>query len=233
MKLFLLLIDEHKMSVFEFPDLKALPTFQYCESQLALVKREPLGGSTKFFSELMQTTFSVVGQVFKESSFEDIKFILEEDISSKLQSNPFFELWVADMANVCKIFCDMVEEDSIDFCLGTERGCRRYHIDNVPMRLLVTYAGRGTEWLPDTAADRQAFEGGMPNELILKDPSARQFVGIWDVAIFRGGPKGVLHRTPDDALNGASVLMRLDREEFWENVLEQSQSNTTEKLGVK
>lgn len=221
------------MSVFEPSDLKALPKFQSCESQLALVKRNPLDGSNEFFSELMQTTFSVVGQVFKESSLEDIKFILEEDISSKLQSNPFFELWVADMADVCNIFCDMVGEDAIGFSLGTERGCRRYHIDNVPMRLLVTYAGRGTEWLPETAADRQAFEGGMPNELILKDPLARQFVGIWDVAIFRGGPKGILHRTPDDALNGASILMRLDREDFWENVLGQSQSNTAVKIGVK
>jgi hypothetical protein len=221
------------MSVFEPSDLKALPKFQSCESQLALVKRKPLDGSNEFFSELMQTTFSVVGQVFKESSLEDIKFILEEDISSKLQSNPFFELWVADMADVCNIFCDMVGEDAIGFSLGTERGCRRYHIDNVPMRLLVTYAGRGTEWLPETAADRQAFEGGMPNELILKDPLARQFVGIWDVAIFRGGPKGILHRTPDDALNGASILMRLDREDFWENVLGQSQSNTAVKIGVK
>jgi hypothetical protein len=73
----------------------------------------------------------------------------------------------------------------------------------------------------------------MPNELILKDPSARQFVGIWDVAIFRGGPKGILHCTPDDALNGASILMRLDREDFWENVMGQPQINTAVKIGVK
>jgi hypothetical protein len=173
----------------------------------------------------MQTKFNVIGQVFKASSVADIRFLLEEDISPKLQSDPFFELWVADMANVCNVFCDMVGEDAIGFCLGTERGCRRYHIDNVPMRLLVTYAGQGTEWLPESASDRQAFEGGMSNEFILKDPSARQFVGLWDIAVFRGGPKGVLHRTPDSALNGPSILMRLDREDFWNNVLGQSQDN--------
>ncbi len=65
----------------------------------------------------------------------------------------------------------------------------------------------------------------MSNEFILKDPSARQFVGLWDIAVFRGGPKGVLHRTPDSALNGPSILMRLDREDFWNNVLGQSQDN--------
>ena len=166
----------------------------------------------------MQTKLNVIGQVFKASSAADIRFLLEEDIPLKLKLDPFFELWVDDMANVCNVFCDVVGEDAIGFCLGTERGCRRYHLDNVPMRLLVTYAGQGTEWLPETASDREAFEGGMANEFILKDPSARQFVGLWDIAVFRGGPKGVLHRTPDTALIGPSILMRLDREDFWNNV---------------
>jgi len=46
---------------------------------------------------------------------------------------------------------------------------------------------------------------------------------------FRGGPKGILHRTPDDALNGASILMRLDREDFWENVSGQYTSSLKSK----
>ena len=206
--------------------LENLTRFNLEQSQLALVERDALSGSSTFFRKLMQTKFNVIGQVFRASSATDIRFLLEEDIPLKLQSDPFFELWVTDMAKVCNIFCDLVGEDAIGFCLGTERGCRRYHIDNVPMRLLVTYAGQGTEWLPESASDRQAFEGGMSNELILKDPSARQFVRLWDIAVFRGGPKGVLHRTPDSALNGPSILMRLDREDFWNNVLGQSQDNS-------
>lgn len=207
-----------RMDAYKPLYLENLPKFNFVKSQLALVEREALGGSSEFFSKLMQTKLNVIGQVFKASSAADIRFLLEEDISLKLKLDPFFELWVDDMANVCNVFCDVVGEDAIGFCLGTERGCRRYHIDNVPMRLLVTYAGQGTEWLPETASDREAFEGGMANEFILKDPSARQFVGLWDIAVFRGGPKGVLHRTPDSALNGPSILMRLDREDFWNNV---------------
>ena len=206
--------------------LENLTSFNSEQSQLALVERDALSGSSAFFSKLMQTKFNVIGQVFRTSSVADIRVLLEEDIPANLKSDPFFELWVADMANVCNVFCDMVEEDAIGFCLGTERGCRRYHIDNVPMRLLVTYAGQGTEWLPESASDREAFEGGMSNEFILKDPSARQFVGLWDIAVFRGGPKGLLHRTPDSALNGPSILLRLDREDFWNNVLRQSQDNS-------
>ena len=213
------------MDTYKPLHLENLTSFNLDQSQLALVERDALSGSSAFFKKLMQTKFNVIGQVFRTSNVADIRLLLEEDIPANLQSDPFFELWVADMANVCNVFCDMVEEDAIGFCLGTERGCRRYHIDNVPMRLLVTYAGQGTEWLPESASDRQAFEGGMSNEFILKDPSARQFVGLWDIAVFRGGPKGVLHRTPDSALNGPSILMRLDREDFWNNVLGQSQDN--------
>ena len=215
-----------KMDAYKPLYLENLPKFNFVKSQLALVERDALSGSSAFFSKLMQTKFHVIGQVFRASSAEDVRFLLEEDIPPILQSDPFFDLWVADMANVCNIFCDLLGEDAIGFCLGTERGCRRYHIDNVPMRLLVTYAGEGTEWLPESASDREAFEGGMANEFILKDPSARQFVGLWDIAVFRGGPRGVLHRTPDSALNGPSILMRLDREDFWNNVLGQSQDNT-------
>tara|TARA_Y200000002_G_C22462295_1_gene570910 strand:- start:42 stop:713 length:672 start_codon:yes stop_codon:yes gene_type:complete len=214
------------MDAYKPSYLENLPKFNMEQSQLALVERKALSGSSEFFRKLMQTKFNIIGQVSRATSAADIRFLLEEDIPPKLQLDPFFELWVDDMANVCNVFCDVVGEDAIGFCLSTERGCRRYHIDNVPMRLLVTYAGEGTEWLPESASDREAFEGGMANEFILKDPSARQFVGLWDIAVFRGGPKGVLHRTPDSALNGPSILMRLDREDFWNNVLGQSQGNT-------
>ena len=118
--------------------LENLTSFNLEQSQLALVERDALSGSNAFFRKLMQTKFNIIGQVFRASSTADIRFLLEEDIPANLRSDPFFELWVADMANVCNVFCDMVGEDAIGFCLGTERGCRRYHIDNVPMRLLVT-----------------------------------------------------------------------------------------------
>ena len=74
------------------------------------------------------------------------------------------------------------------------------------MRLLVTYAGKGTEWLPDEFVDRNAYENGLPNESILKNPSRSKFINTWDVAIFRGGSDGLLHRSPDAALNGTSII---------------------------
>ena len=90
----------------------------------------------------------------------------------------------------------------------------------VPFRLLVTYAGKGTEILPNNAADRNAFIEGKPNDEIVKDKSALQFLNTWDISIFRGGQKSILHRTPDSALNKkSSILMRLDDSSFLDNII--------------
>jgi hypothetical protein len=212
------------MNVLQALDLQALPQFSK-QQQLAIVEREPLDKSDMFFQKLMKTPFSAIGQVSKKSSVEDIEAILKDDIPSNMQNDPFYTHWVADMAEVCGTFCDTLNSEAVSFFLGTERGCRRYHIDNVPMRLLVTYAGQGTEWLPDEAADRIALAKGAPNEDIIKDPSKRQFMNNWDIAIFRGGPKGLLHRTPDAALGNPSILMRLDYASFWDKILKQQQEN--------
>lgn len=47
----------------------------------------------------------------------------------------------------------------------------------------------------------------------------------WDIAVFRGGPKGLLHRTPNAAKNGPSIMMRLDYVSFWDYILKKQQGN--------
>jgi len=214
------------MSIFRAADLNVLPEFPKREDQLAIVERQSPEGAEAFFQKLMQEPFGIAGKVRKASSVSDIKDILADEIPDPLQSDPFYEKWVSDMAEVCRSFCDTQGSDAVGFWLGSERGCRRYHIDNVPLRALVTYAGTGTEYLPDEAADRRAFADGAPNEKIIKDPSAIRFMKAWDVAVFRGGSKGLLHRTPDAALNGPSILMRLDHPSFWDRVMKQQQENS-------
>ena len=80
------------MSAFETLDLKTLTKFNSLPNPLALVKRDPLNGSNEFFMRLMQTSFSVIGRVCKLSSVEDLTSILNEDIPSQLQADPFYSL---------------------------------------------------------------------------------------------------------------------------------------------
>ena len=206
------------MSFFQAAEFRKLPNFSKQSYQLTMFEREPVEGAELFFQRLIKSSLRVIGKVYKKNSIEGIKGLLDNEILKVLQVDPFYKVWVSDMAQICEMFCDTLSSDAVGFYLGTERGCSRYHIDNVPMRLLVTYSGKGTEWLPDEAADRRAFELGEPNEKILKVPSKRQYMNSWDIAIFRGGSQGLLHRTPDVALKFPSLLLRLDHPSFWDKI---------------
>ena len=213
------------MSFLKIDDIEKISEFSKQEYQLIELERKNMNNSDSFFREIMHEPFRIIGKISKKNSNEDIKKILKDIIPLNSQTNSFYKTWVSDMSEICQIFCDTLNSKSISFCLGTERGCSRYHIDNVPMRLLVTYMGQGTEWLPNEIANRIAFEEGLPNEKIVKDSSKIKSIKTFNVAIFRGGAAGLLHRTPDSALKNPSILLRLDHESFWDNILKQQDSN--------
>ena len=217
------------MTVFEAKGLRDLAAFKHQEGQLAILERQPLGGGDEFFKKLSERPSSVIGIVGKKNCVEEILALLEDEISEDLKSSDFYMQWVIDMAGVCNIFCETLATNTVGFCLATQRACQRYHIDHVPLRLLVTYYGKGTEWVPDSAVDRLAYDSGMPNDKILTTNNAREFLNAWDIAIFRGGPDGLLHRTPDAALNTPSILLRLDHESFWDTVFRDTQEGVFSK----
>ena len=213
------------MSFLKIDDIEKISEFSKQDYQLIEIERKNMNNSDSFFREIMYEPFRVIGKISKKNSSEDIKRILRDIIPLNSQTNFFYKTWVSDMSEICQIFCDTLNSKSVSFCLGTERGCSRYHIDNVPMRLLVTYMGQGTEWLPNEIANRAAFEEGLPNEKIVKDSSKIKSIKTFNVAIFRGGAAGLLHRTPDSALKNPSILLRLDHESFWDNILKQQDSD--------
>jgi len=206
------------MSFVEKIDLVNLPRVSKNKSYLTIVERKELKGSNIFFKKLVIEPFSISGQVCKKSSLSDIQNILDEKISCSIINNIFYTNWLKDMSNVCNIFCDIMESNTISFSLGTSRGCTRYHIDNVPIRLLVTYFGQGTEWLPFNAANYKAYFKGQKNESIIKKTTERKFIKTWDIAAFRGGTEGILHRTPDSALKSPSLQMRLDHSSYLKDI---------------
>ena len=217
------------MTVLETKNPRDLIAFKHQEGQLAILERQPLGGGDEFFKKLSERPLKVIGIVGKKTSVEEILALLEDEISEDLKSSDFYMQWVIDMAGVCNIFCETLATNTVGFCLATQRACQRYHIDHVPLRLLVTYYGKGTEWVPDSAVDRLAYDSGMPNNKILTNNNARKFLNAWDIAIFRGGPDGLLHRTPDAALNTPSILLRLDHESFWDTVFRDTQEDVFSK----
>ncbi len=208
-----------EQKIIRTTDIQDIDRFPGSKGQLSIVSRPVPDGSPFFFSKLLRSPLNVAGKIRKDHAFKDINQLLTRQIPAHVQEMPFYAFWLTDMVEICMRFCDAQASEAISFWLGTDRGCRRYHMDNVPMRLLVTYTGKGTEWLPDEAADHAAYKNRASNEAIVKDPSAIRHMENWDIAIFKGGPNGLLHRTPDAARTELSFLMRLDHSSFWDNVL--------------
>ena len=207
------------MSLVKTIELKELNHFFKDNSYLSIVKRDKPKKANFFFKELITKPLSVQILVKKNSTFEDIKDALNNIISKRLINSSIYSLWIADMAKISKIYCEIINTDTFCFSLATSRSCKRFHIDNVPVRLLVTYYGTGTEWVPSNACDYSAYYDGKNNNEIIKDASAIKFMNTWDIGIFKGNKftgsaKGILHRTPDNAINCPSLLMRLDDPSF-------------------
>lgn len=84
--------------------------------------------------------------------------------------------------------------------------CPRFHVDHVPLRLLSTYAGPGSEWLEEGAIDRSQLAREQP------DASAVRQLGSGEVALLKGEKwlgnqgGGLVHRSPA-LLNGERRLI--------------------------
>ena len=207
--------------IHNYKKISSIKDFKKTEAQLGILERKTPLEAELFFQKLYKFSFSTVGSVSQCRAKEDIQELLNDKIPKDIQLHPFYKKWIIDMSEICLIFCALQEKENISFWLGTNRGCKRFHVDMVPFRLLVTYAGKGTELLLNYGADRNAFINGKPNEEIVKDKSAIKFINKWDIAVFRGGDKGILHRTPNSALDKcSSVLMRLDDSSFLKKIVD-------------
>jgi hypothetical protein len=85
--------------------------------------------------------------------------------------------------------------------------CRKFHMDYVKLRLLVTYAGPGTEIAPEAIVNRGALEAPAhcyieANEAILNNPSGVLRAQTGDVVLLKGDRwpgnegRGAVHRSP-------------------------------------
>ncbi|MEM7381676.1 MAG: DUF1826 domain-containing protein, partial [Bacteroidota bacterium] len=91
----------------------------------------------------------------------------------------------------------------------------RFHTDINELRMLCTYVGAGTLWLPDDAVDRNAYLSGKDNKDIVPDKNLIQQVCTGDVLILKGalypGSTPILHRSPSVTENDEErILLRID-----------------------
>lgn len=91
--------------------------------------------------------------------------------------------------------------------------CPRFHVDHVPVRLITTYAGVGSQWLEEGVMDRAQL--GQAHAEPQDAACIRQF-GCGDVALLKGekwhGNEGfgLIHRSPQPAVGERRLLLTLD-----------------------
>lgn len=95
--------------------------------------------------------------------------------------------------------------------------CPRFHCDNLPVRLVTTYLGPGSEWLPDSAVERGGLgvpDLGKPDPV--REPGAIRQLGCGDVALLKGSgwvgneERGIVHRSPALKDGQQRLLLTLD-----------------------
>ncbi|MDD1003241.1 DUF1826 domain-containing protein [Pseudomonas sp. TNT2022 ID642] len=89
--------------------------------------------------------------------------------------------------------------------------CPRFHVDHVPVRLITTYAGVGSQWLKEGAMDRSQL--GQANA----EPRAPiEQLSSGDVALLKGekwhGNEGfgLIHRSPQPDAGERRLILTLD-----------------------
>lgn len=108
-----------------------------------------------------------------------------------------------EIRSLIRLFAAVADTTVVRVKLEVERGdrCRYFHTDRISLRLLCTYLGPGTEWVPDAFVDRSALCSG-DNAAIVPDPRRVQCLAPFWVGLFKGDlhpecpGRGNVHRSP-------------------------------------
>jgi hypothetical protein len=147
----------------------------------------------------------------------------EEAINKALGSTPFAAILSKDIAQLVDMFCCLFDLKHAGLRLtALDRAmCPRFHVDRVPCRLVTTYQGIATEWLPHLAADRSKLGAGNQGKTdeqsgLFKSTDDIQQLHQGDVALLKGElwheneGAGLIHRSPQLSNEARRLLLTLD-----------------------
>jgi hypothetical protein len=162
-----------------------------------------------------QPTLEELLVVSPEEAFDSVKKLLG--------GSPEAELLAEDIANLVDMFCCLfdLKRGALRMTVLDRAMCPRFHVDRVPCRLVTTYQGIATEWLPHNVADRSKLgtgNMGKPDELsgLFEHISDIQQLKSGDVGLMKGElwhnneGAGLIHRSPQVPDNTRRLVLTLD-----------------------
>ncbi|PAU77203.1 DUF1826 domain-containing protein [Halomonas salipaludis] len=144
---------------------------------------------------------------------------LADDLAAHLPAPAEGAALIDDIRIVAEAMAYLFDTDTIGVRLRTLEGamCPRFHVDNLAVRLVTTYAGPASEWLPESAVERAGLGAPHPGKPeALRDPAAIQQLGVGDLALLKGDGwignegRGLVHRSPQPAPGERRLLLALD-----------------------
>ena len=144
-------------------------------------------------------------------------------LKARLDSSKIMMTLIEDIHKLVNMFCDLFDLRRVGLRLTslTHAMCPRFHVDNVPCRLITTYQGIATEWLSHNDADRSKLgigNKGKPDSQsgIYQDESDVQQLSQGDVALLKGEAwlgnegKGLIHRSPQLYDQASRLILTID-----------------------
>lgn len=141
---------------------------------------------------------------------------IERDLADILTGFPDHEALHANIAELVDMFCCLFDLPRAGLRLKVlERAmCPRFHVDRVPCRLVTTFCGAGTQWLPQPLANYQGLKDEAPG--VYQHKNDIQVLQPGDVALLKGElwqgneGAGLVHRSPPASATEMRLLLTLD-----------------------
>ena len=143
-------------------------------------------------------------------------------VSQSLGENAPYELR-ENIAFLVDMFCSLFELKRVGLRLTVlDRAmCPKFHVDNVPCRLITTFQGVATEWLPHQSVDREKLGLGSQGKAdhesgLYQNQDDIQQLNCGDVALLKGEMwlgnenAGLVHRSPQLPNNQRRLVLTLD-----------------------
>ena len=136
-----------------------------------------------------------------------------QNLASSCRDLEGFEGFIADVAWLVSAFACLLGAKRIGVSLRLldKAMCPRFHVDHVPVRLITTYAGIGSQWLREGVMDRRQLSQADA------EPSERiEQIHCGEVALLKGTKwhgnegHGLIHRSPALKADERRLILTLD-----------------------
>jgi len=198
------------VAVSDGPDI--LVRIKETDISVAQYRRSNFGAISEI-SELIATSFNCQSS----GSLTEVRNAFIKTLQ------PIAPVLCSDLLSLLQLFDEIAQSDGYRVLLTTVSGdmCRKFHTDINDLRLLCTYRGPGTLWLPNEAVNRAALSdpSGKAPAYFLEDDIMQ--AEPCDVLVIKGAlypdkdSLAAVHRSPQIEASGQQrLLLRMDTNSF-------------------